>query len=221
MARGTWGGNTEYHPLNVRITYTLGSAKCVTGFKLRHSTILGTGDPQEAAEDVGAWVNESYRTLFTTADRFDGVDVVDMTNGEGGGYSFNNVTGTINAAASNIVPSYITAPISLKGELRRRYGQGRMLWPVRGEGFITEDKLDATGVAAFQGVIDNMIARYLGAGGSSDYTLVNVHGLIAERAATPTSPARAAVQPSWYDVTTVRLNTSLSFLRSRKQGVGS
>lgn len=221
MARGTWGsGPTDPHPLKVRISFILGTSKCMTGFTLRDSTLLGTADPQACADDVADWVNTNFKTLFTTQDRMDGVDVLDLVTGEGGGYSFADVTGTIVAADSNIVPSYITVPISMKGELRRRYGQGRMLWPVRGEGYISKDLLDATGVAAYQAVIDSFVARYVGSG-SSDYTAINAHGVIAARAATPTSPARAEVPPSWYDVTTLRLNTVLSFLRSRKQGVGS
>ena len=167
------------------------------------------------------WVTTSFRTLFSVEDRMLGVDVVDNTTGEGGAVSFANTMGTQNLTGASLLPSYVQCPVSFKGELRRRYGQGRGLWPVRFDGYVDKDILNAAGAAAFQGVIDTMTTRWLGLSGSSDYELINFHGLIPEKPATQTSPVRPAVQPSWYSVTTVRLNTVMSFVRSRKQGVGS
>lgn len=220
MARGTWGGTTDIHPLKVRIAFRLGTSNCQTGFTLRDSS-LTPSNPQSCADDVGEWVTEAFRNIFSTSDQFLGVDVVDMVTGEGGAMSFANVFGTQALTAATTLPSYVQVPISLKGELRRRYGQGRMLWPVRHENFVDTDILSAGGVTGYQSVIDTMVTRYLGTGSSSDYTLINVHGDIAAKLATPTTPARPAVPPSWYDVTTIRLNSVLSFVRSRKQGVGS
>jgi hypothetical protein len=221
MARGTWGsGGTDIHPLSVRIQFQMGTVLGQTGFKLR-DTSLQPADPQEAADDVAVWVSASLVNVFHNTDRILGVDVVDMTTGEGGAHSFANLAGTIGGGLDAVSPSYLQVPVSLKGELRRRYGQGRMLWPVRYETMYDNNLLNATGVAALQGAIDAFQARYLGSGSSSDYTLINVHGQIASKAATPTTPARDAVPPSWYDVTTIRLGRIMSFLRSRHVNVGS
>lgn len=220
MARGTWGGSGDIHPLKVRIAFMLGTSQCQTGFTLRDSS-LTPSNPQSCANEVADWVTDDFRNIFTVRDRFLGVDVVDLTTGEGGAVSFGNLVGTQNISEANTPPSYVQVPYSLKGELRRRYGQGRMLIPVRNEAWMDEDKLNPTGVISLQSVIDTMVTRYLGTGGSTDYTLINVHGIIPPKLATPTTPARPQVEPSWYDVTTIRLNSVLSFVRSRKAGVGS
>jgi hypothetical protein len=221
MAQGTWGsGGTDIHPLQVKISFRLGTSVAMTGFKLRDSS-LTPSNPQACADEVADFVNASFRTILLTADQLIGVDVLDLTTGEAGGVSFSNVTGTIAASADQATPSFITAVVSMKSQLRRRYGQGRMLWPVRSEGHLSSDLLSPAVITAYEGVITEMSNRYLGAGGSTDYTLITAHGVIPPRAASPTAPARPEVPASWYDVTTLRLNTVPSFLRSRKQGVGS
>lgn len=221
MASGTWGtGGTDSHPLNVRIAFQLGTSQCQTGFKLRKEG-LNTVDVQEAATEVADWVNTSFRTIFVAQDRFLGVDVVDMTTGDGGAVSFSNLMGSMPSQPGERLPSYVQVPVSLKGSLRRRYGQGRMLWPVRYEGWVDEDVLNSTGAAALQAVITNLSGRFIGSSRSSDYRMINAHGVIAPKAATPTTPARPEVPPMWHDVTTARLATVMSFLRSRKAGVGS
>lgn len=221
MARGTWGNpNTEYHPLKVRIAFQLGLSLCQTGFTLRDSS-LTPSNPQACADDVATFVTTNFRTIFSSEDTMLGVDVVDMVTAEGGAVSFSNTKGTVNIGAEARMPSFITVPVSLKGELRKRYGQGRMLWPVRAEVWNDNEQLNSAGVTALQGVVTAMAARYLGAASSSDYTLINTHGIIPPKPATATRPAQAEVPPSWYDVTTIRLGTITSFLRSRKAGVGS
>lgn len=217
MSRGTWGGSGDIHPLAVRIQFLLGTSQCQTGFHLRDQS-LTPADVQDAADDVAQFVTTNFRTIFSNEDRFIGVDVVDMTTGEGGAVSFGNTFGTIAWQNTVRTPSFLTVPISLKGEIRRRYGRGGMLWPMRSESWETDNVLNAEGIAGFQGVIDAMTARYLANG---TYRMINVHGVIPAKPATPTTPARAEVPPSWYDVTTIRMNTVLSFLRSRKQGQGS
>jgi hypothetical protein len=221
MARGTWGsGGTDIHPLQVRISFQMGTVKAQTGFKLR-DTSLTPANPQACAEDVADFVNDSMRVLLHTSEAFLGVDVLDMTTGEGGATSFANLNGTQGGTLDLYLPSYVTVPISLKGELRKRYGQGRMLWPLRGEAQQDSGTLSTGGLAAIQGIVDAMAARYLGSGSSSDYTLINTHGVIAPKPATPTAPAQPEVPPSWYDVTTIRVSRLTSFLRSRHVNVGS
>lgn len=220
MATGTWGPDGDAEPLNVRISFRLGTSVCQTGFKLRDSSLTPVNE-QDCAEDVQAWVESAFRNIFGPLDLFLGVDVVNMVSGAGGSVSFGNIVGTQSMTPAQTLPSYVMVPLTFKSSLRRRYGQGRMFIPVRNEGFVEADVLTAGGVTGYQSVIDTLTARYLGSGASSDYTLINVHGQIPPKLATPTTPARPAVPPSWYDVQTVRLNSVVSFVRSRKQGVGS
>jgi hypothetical protein len=219
MARGTWGGTGDIRPFACKITFQLGLSLCQTGFHLRNGS-LSFDSAQEVADDVYDYANTSFRTILGVQDRMVGVDVVNMATLEGGSRSFSNVTGTqtITGAA---LPSYVQVPVSLKGELRARYGQGRMLWPVRPESYTTDDQLNTIGQAGLQGAIDAFVTRYVGTGLTFDLRAVNVHGVIPPKPATPSRPARPEVPASWYDVTSARLSTNLSFLRSRKQGVGS
>lgn len=219
MARGQWGGTGQIHPLRVRISFFLGPVRAQTGFTLRDQS-LTPSNPQAAAEHVAEWVNDSLRPHFWTGDRFDGVDVLDMVTGEGGGHSFNNVTGSGSVTAADLQPSFMQVPISLKGELRRRYGQGRMLFPVRFENMQDGGTLSTTGIAQLTAVATSLTTRYLGDAPLNTYRLINVHGVIPPKAPTASGPGRAEVPASWYDVTSIRFSNVLSFVRSRKLGVG-
>lgn len=215
MARGTWGGTGDIHPLRVRIAFTLDGIKAQTGFCLRDQSATPS-NPQSCAENVGAFVESSFKTILGFVDRFDGVDVLDLTTGESGGFSFANTIGSLPHNHNQFLPSYVTVPVSMKSELRRRYGQGRMLLPVRPEEFSAKNVLNGDGVAAYNGLLSAMQTEYMSTPILKTYRLITVHGVIPPRAATPTAPARPQVEPSWYDVQTLRLNTTLSFLRSRK-----
>lgn len=219
MARGTWGPGGDNNLFGVRISWMQGTSTMQTGFKLRGAT-LTTEDADEIADAVEGWVNTSFRTILLLADRVQGIDVVNLVSREGASRSPANMTGAISMAASGRAPSYIAAVVSMKGELRTRYGQGRMFWPVRSEDFSDEEQLNAAGLAAFQGVIDDLTELFTG-NTVTGYNLVNAHGIIPAKAATPTSPQRPEVPASWADVTSLRLNRNTTFLRSRKAGVGS
>lgn len=213
--RGTWGDGLSTHPLRVRISYTLDGIKAQTGFVLRDQSATPS-NPQDCAENVGAFCNASFKTILSFVDRLDGVDVVDLTTGESGGFSFQNVIGSLPQNNANNLPPFITAPVSMKSELRRRYGQGRMLLPVRPEELTFKGDLNGDGVALYNGLIAAFQSEYMATPITKTYRLITVHGVIPARGATATSPARPEVPASWYDVQTLRLNTKLSFLRSRK-----
>ena len=219
MARGEWGGTLETKPWQCKISWLVGLSQQQTGFHLR-ATALAFPSPTDVANEVADFANESFRTILANSDKLLGVDVVNMVTGEGGSVSFSNVMGTV-AATTFRPPSYVTANATLKGELRRRYGQGGMRLPVAAESFTNDDVLNSTGLAALQGMIDEMTSRYIDGGVMPSYVLCNVHGVLPPKAATPKRPARPEIPASWYDVTSIRLNSAVSFLRSRKQGVGA
>lgn len=219
MANGPWGGTGQVEPYKCVITWMMGTTRAQTGFHLRNTT-LGFRDAGEIATEVADFANTNFRTILATADQLAGVDVVNMTTGEGGSVSFNNTTGTV-GVSDGALPSYVMCSVSMKGELRRRYGQGRMLWPVRPEGWTTADLLTGAGITAFNGVTANFLTRFVNVGLTDTLKAINVHGVLPPRAATANRPARPEIPATWYDVTNLRVNNVLSFLRSRKAGVGS
>ena len=220
MARGTWGGTLDRHPMQVRISYTNNTNIQQTGFYLR-SAAGNITSPQEVADDVLPWVSTNFINLLGPSQRIVGIDVVDLVTKEGAGISLNNLVGSLNiAVGESRIPSGLCAVVNMKGELRTRYGQGRMFWPLVTETHIDGDVLNASGVAAMQGTIDALTARFTG-NTVTGHNLICVHGVIPPKAATPTRPAQEEVPPSWYDVGTIRLNTFVTYLRSRKAGVGS
>lgn len=220
MARGTWGGTGDRHPFRVRISWTQLTSVCQTGFYVR-SQGAEIGSPTEVATAVMEWVDQSFRTLLAPTNRILGVDVVDVVSREGHAISPSNMFGTIvgysDAAA---LPSFIACVVSLRSALRTRYGQGRMFWPVAMEGTAHGDVIGNAVLPQYQGVMDNLAGRFI-QGSVVGYQLINIHGVIPPRAATPTRPATASIPASWHDVISMRLNANLTALRSRKAGVGS
>ena len=77
------------------------------------------------------------------------------------------------------------------------------------------------GLAAFTAFVDALTATYVGASTGQEWILVNSHPALLAGRPNGTRPSVAAVPASWYDVTSIRLNTQVGSLRSRKQGVGS
>ncbi|HZF59369.1 MAG TPA: hypothetical protein VEZ19_12990 [Rubrobacter sp.] len=219
MAVQEWGSNFSRHPHQVRISWSALSGVQQTGFYLR-SEGATVASAQAIAENVEDWVSTNFRTLLGSAYRILGIDVVDLVTRDGFSVSPANMMGTINQGGENYTPGFLCATVALKGERRTRYGQGRMFFPVTAEGHIDNNVLSVLGRTAIQGVVDSLAARYIN-GSFAGYQLVNVHGEIAPRAATPSSPARPAIPPQMHDVTSLRLNANITFLRSRKANVGS
>ena len=225
MPSGTWGpGGDGEEPMRVVIRFTMGTTQAQTGFKMRAMGVT-LDDPAGVLAAILPWVENSFAPLLLTTDTVPGVDVVNITSGESASHSFANLTGgqAVGGVAGNTsLPGYVMANVSLKGTIRRRYGQGGMRWPVRIEQWVDGDQLNAAGAAAFQGAIDALVEDFVGSTiEAAGYRIINAHGPIAAKPATPTTPARDPVPASWYDVSTIRLNRNLSFLRSRKAGVGS
>lgn len=217
--RGTWGsGVGDWRPYAVKISWKAGVNVLQTGFHLRAAT-LEIGSPEEVATEVQAFVDEAFKTILSDQDQILGVDVVNLVTKEGFSTSPPGLFGTM-ANNPNYLPSFVAAVVSLKGELRTRYGQGRMFYPVRLESATGIEVITASGAIAIQAVIDEMATRWIG-NAVTGYNLVNLHGVLPARPATPSSPIRPEIPASWYDVTSMRLNTNLTFLRSRKAGVGS
>ena len=134
---------------------------------------------------------------------------------EGFTKEYTTLTGTLSLVSVSVVPTFMCAQIALKTQRRKRYGQGRMFWPIRDENDFEGDKLTSGAVTRFQGVIDALTTLFTGNPVTHDLLLCNVHPLIEARGTRPAIPA------AWYDVDAVKLNTAVTFLRSRKAGIGA
>lgn len=219
MARGSWGSIGDPRIFRIRISWMQGLTKAQTGFHLR-AAAAEIGDPENAATVVAAWVNAQFRNLLFDNDTLESVDAVNIADAEGFTHAFANVHGTI-PAGSNALPGFIQCTVGLKGELRRRWGQGRMLWPVRSEGFTDGDVLNAAGLLAFNTVVTDFADRFVGSNLSGEYVAVNAHDAYPERTNPKTGKVRPALPRMYYDVTAAKLNTAVSMVESRKAGRGS
>lgn len=220
MARGEVGsGVTQEEALRVKIIWQVGLNQCQTGFGLR-SEGLEVVDLVESLADVVAWAHTSFRTLLMDTDTLLGVDIVNVVTKEGNAHSWSNVKGTV-SAGTNILPAFLQVPVSLKSELRSKLGQGRMLWPVRSDGYLDGETLNAAGTLAYTGVIDALVAKFVGSGATSNYRMCNFHAAKDAYTNSETGYTRPATPAMYYDVTTVRLNSAVSMVESRKAGRGS
>lgn len=219
MADGQWGGTFDTRPIRVKVMFKLLQENCQTGFYLRR-TGASFAALQDIADDVAEWAETSFRTLLMPADTLVGVDVVDIQSKDGALHPFVNLPG-LQGDAAGALPSFCTVPVIMKSAKRARYGQGRMLWPIRQEGETFQNNITAAAVTRYQAVIDALGEKYMQGDITGSLQLINVHGpLAAGRGENPGSTA-PAVPASWYDVTSIRLNTIVGSLRSRKTGIGS
>lgn len=220
MARGTWGGDGDPSIFKVTYRFRLGNSICSTGYKLRDVAIQDN-TAQEVAEQVRTVATESFRALLTQFDNFDGVDVVKMGSEEGGWAPLAVTGGAFPNADADAMPNFICANVAMKSEIRKRYGQGRMFVPVVGEFDVLKNVLRPEGIARIQTWLDTLIANFMGNPATHDLIMVTAHPLLPARGIAGQPIFRAAIPASWYDVQSLRVNPNITFLRSRKVGVGS
>lgn len=220
MARGTWGGATDPNIFAVRILFMMGTSLCQTGFKLRD---VGVQDntAQEVADEVSTQLLAGFRGLLKETDSVRGIDVLKMGTDEGGWTPAPVGTGTYTTSAIASMPDFTAVNVSLKSEIRKRYGQGRMFLPMVNEENVNGNVLAASGVTRIQTFIDLITAHFTGDPVTHDLLLVNAHPLLPARPSTSSVVGRPEIPASWYDVVSLRINQVVTSLRSRKAGVGS
>jgi hypothetical protein len=213
-------GLTDPNIFKVRIRFQIGQNQCETGFKLRD---VATQDntPATVSATVEPWAHTNFRTLLNSDDTLVAVDVLKMGTDEGHEHLFINEHGTRDDGAGALVPSFLAVNISMKTQLRKRYGQGRMFWPIRAESQVQQDSIAPGAIAGFQGVLDALTGLFTGDPITHDLILVNTHGILPPRAAHGSTPARPEIPASWYDVESFKVNLPLTSLRSRKVGIGA
>lgn len=211
MATGQWGGALQERIFKITIAWIAALQRCQTGFYLRDVGLNGE-TPESAANHVATWVQAQFPALLHQEDRLVSVDAMNIVTKQGYAKEFANLPG---ANGGERTATFLMVPVSLRGEQRRRYGQGRMLWPVSSELMVNGQELSAAAKNDYIGTAQLLADRYIGNALTHDFRLVNVHD------AKPQVGNRPALPASWYDVTSVRVNTLLSSLRRRKVGQGS
>lgn len=222
MARGTWGGLTDPNIFKVTFRWRSGTSHCQMGFKLRDVAVQDN-TAQEVADEVSTQLNTAFRFLIRPIDALESIDVIKLGTEEGGVHQFTPAEGAggDTANAGSWLPEFLCANISLKSEIRKRYGQGRFFLPIAQENYIDTNLLNNAGVTAMNGFVNPLIEHFTGDPATHDLILVNAHPALAQRGTVGVPGYRAAIPASWYDVTAVRVNTLVTSLRSRRVGVGS
>lgn len=220
MARGTWGGTLDPNIFRCTIRFRLGTSKCQTGFHLR-DVAVNDNTEQDVATQMQTVLRTPFRGLLSDADAIESWDAAIL--GQDTGYSLPETagTGTTGHNATTEAPDFMAAVVALKSEIRKRYGQGRMFWPIFAENMIDENVLSAVGISVLTTVVTAFTDNFTGDPVTHDLLLVNAHGLIPQHGAPGLPGYHPEIPPSWYDVLSLRLNTVVTSLRSRKAGVGS
>ena len=220
MARGSWGGAGDVSVFRVNLLFLKGTSRCSTSFKLRDMAVQDN-DAQEVADIVRPLIQAEFRALLNELDSFLGVDVIKMGTDEGGWSPAAVQVGTEATTADSKTPDFMAANIALKSEIRKRYGQGRMFVPVSAERFVGGNILLEPGILTIQAFINKLQDNFIGSAVGHDLHLVNAHGIIPQVGSPDVGTGHAELPRQWYDVVSLRLNTQVTMLRSRKAGVGS
>lgn len=220
MATGPWGGAGNRSIFDVKVQFNLATSRCQFGFTVR-DVEGGTPTAQAVIDAVHPWVTTHIKPMLYPVDAVVGVDVVNPATKIGSSYTFANGAGTIGQVAAARVPSLLAVVVSMKGEMRTRYGQGRFFLPVRDEAFIEGETLSGTAVTAYNAALASLEGLFIGDTATTGFRLVNAHKLLpGDRPHTAGEPL-PEVPATWYDVVSLRLNTTITALRSRRAGVGT
>jgi len=212
MATGTWGPDSTLPLFRVTIRFTRGSQQCQTGFHLR-DVGLADQSPEQVVNAVDNWVTTQFIKTLHTADHITGLDAENIITREGFAKSYTNVVGLMSDLPA---PSFITVPISIKGSIRRRYGNGRMLWPVGGRAYLDGNTLTAGATTSYSDALTALAGLFIGSAVTHELLLVHLHDVLPPRGSRNTP-----VPATWYDATSLRLNNVTSALKRRKIGHGA
>lgn len=220
MARGSWGGPTDPNIFRCTIRFRLGTSKCQMGFKLR-DVAINDNTEQDVAEEIQTQLRAAVVGQLSTNDAVESWEAALL--GGDTGYSLPEVNGggTVGYDAAAAEPGFMAACIALKSEIRKRYGQGRLFFPLVHEGSVSGDVLSQNGINGVTAFVTAMTDHFTGSPATHDLLLVNAHDVIPAHGQIGTPGYHPEIPRQWYDVLSLRLNTVVTSLRSRKAGVGS
>jgi len=212
MAQGSWGESGDRTVFRVTVRWLAAGQKCQTGFYLRDTGLLNDQDAEDVVNLVDPWVQQRFIHCLHQDDRIDTLDAENITTKVGFAKSYSGLAG---AGGGVRAPNFLQVPVALKGELRRRYGSGRMLWPVAAVGWLNGQQLTDANLADFNTTAADLATRFIGSDLTLPVRLVHAHDTL------PAKGARPLVPRQWYDVTSIRVSSLVSSIRRRKAGVGS
>lgn len=218
MADGGMGGIGDSSVFDIVISWLANGQHCQTGFSVR-DVAVNDNDAQDVADAVDPFANGLFKGLLLATDRLLSVDVVKLFSEDSAHIDYVNVAGTNNPGSTTYLPTFIACQIAMKRQARKRYGQGRMFWPIRQDTWVDADQLTGPAITAIQSIIDDLKSKFTGV--SADLHLVNRTFTVAARPATSTTPARTAITNHWWEVDTLVLKTDVTAIKSRKVGKGS
>lgn len=213
------GVPADRNVFRINVVWRASNQLCQTGFYVRE-VAFNDNTPEDVVNTVKPWVDDHLRGLILTTDDMVRIDCLKVGTEEGFTFDYVGVHGSLGVAGVAPLPTFICANIALKTQRRKRYGQGRMFWPVRDENMVTGDTLIAAAITTYQGVIDELADLFTGDPVTHDLILCAYHDTIPELPATPSRPARAPIPAHWYDIAALKLNTAVTSMRSRKVGIG-
>lgn len=220
MAHGAVNDVPVQRVFRVNILFELGTSKCSTGFYLRDLGLNGQ-EPQDVVDAVQPIANVQFRALLLSGDKLTAVDAIRLDNKTGAQHAFSTTAGSVALSAENTMPSFNACTLALRGELRSKQGHGRMFLPARPDTFVSAETINAAGVTAINAFITAMNDEFLDGGVGQELRLCNYHKAKPAYTNSETGTTRPALPESYYDVVSMRLNTTVTPLGSRKVGRGS
>lgn len=224
MPLGDWTDPAQPPAYEVKTTFRIGLSLCQFGWGMRGTT--GSADvAQSILESVRDFQMQNLRPLLAPFDQMVSVDVLNVREKTGVSHDFGNIGGTSDAQLAWSHPSMLAVVVSLRSGYRTRLGTGRFFFPVRQESQVSGDVLSDSGRQGIQAYVTALAAEYIGVNPVIGARLANFHPALPERPRQGKSstgkPPLPAVAAQWYDVESLRLNTIVTALRSRRAGVGS
>lgn len=220
MAKGPWVGTGSASLFRVKLTMVLGASRCQMGFTLRDVAFQGQ-TAQTAAAEIHTRLQTPLQGILTSADSLVDVDVTHLQEKTGSSVSFGTAVGALNAVAQERQPAFLACVASFKSGFRTRYGTGRMFIPIRYEPWVEGDTLSTAGRTSIEAFLDVLRTNYVGSGVQGEFRLVNAHETLPAARPSKSETPLPEVPAQWYDVESIRLETRLTALRSRRMGVGT
>lgn len=218
MADGALFGVGASNVWNFKIGILADGQHLQTGFSVR-DVLTNDNDVTDCLDALETFADGAFKALMIDQDKIEYIDVGRVGGIEGGRREYTAKVGGTGISLGSMLPTFTAVNISLKRTARARFGQGRMSWPLRDDRRADGNFLNAGGIAAYQGAIDDLVSKFTGV--SADLRLVNYHLDLPARPATSTTPARDAIPARWYEVETVHLDALVRFRKSRRAGIGT
>jgi hypothetical protein len=218
MASGLILGTGAKAVYQVNIGWLANNQHCQTGFAVR-DVAFNDNTAQGVLDVIDPFANGLFKGLLLDSDRLLFLDVARLFSEDSAHKDYVNVPGTNGSGQATYLPTFLSMKIAMKRQARKRYGQGRMFWPIRQDTWVDADTLTAGAITAVNSIIQWLTDNLTGV--TADLHLCNYHMVIPARPAKGSTPAREEIPPTWYDVDTIVLATDATAVKSRKVGRGA